>query len=690
MASDSILRAGAAEASFGWAEFSRLIATARGSIVQIALITVALTAIWMVLTPSRYDASAVVMLDQQKNTVADSSSVLTAPPPDPAAVQNQIQILTSRDLAAKVVAGQKLAEDAEFNPALNGPGLKARLLTAIGLAPPPAVSGGEAAVDAFLKSVDAAALGLSTSIEVSVTARDPDKAARLANVLVETFVAEQIAAKRTASRQAAAWLNARITQLAAQLEEEEIAVERYKSEHNLIDSGQAASLIQQQLATINAQIVAAQSQLAEKQASLRRAQSLMGAGRAADLSQILSSELMVKLHTQAAEIVRTEADLSARYGTNHPKLIAVRSQKRDLDAKINQEAARLTGSIANDVAVARAHLGALQASLRRTGRESSGDNLARVTLNALSAKAATTRQTYEAFVAKLRGVQDQDAIQTPEARIISHAAPPSAPSSPRRALFIAASLPLGAMLGVLLALIRLRLAPAGPDRSPRTEPGFVPPSMSLPPILTELPAARVLAAADAVLDSPASPYASALAGLGMQLLPRGGLAICLCGPVADPAQAVLALGLARAAAGRGLPAVVIETGAPFLLPGLRRPATGGGLAELLNGRTRLEQAMVRDPRANVYILPAGAMANGRTGWLHLARMRELLAYFRKSGFVTVIDAPPISNREAASLAALCDRAVLVADAHLPQDRLAAPLDGFCRATPNVAGLIRLR
>ena len=69
--------------------------------------------------PRSYTADAVVMLDQRKNNVTDQSQMLADLPTDAASLQNQIQILTSRDLAAEVIGKEKLYDDPEFNPALN-------------------------------------------------------------------------------------------------------------------------------------------------------------------------------------------------------------------------------------------------------------------------------------------------------------------------------------------------------------------------------------------------------------------------------------------------------------------------------------------------------------------------------------------------------------------------------------------
>src|SRR5580698_3859424 len=80
--------------------------------VCLAVIGLALLAV--VFLPSVYSTSAVVMLEQRKNNVTEQSSVLSETPTDPASIQNQIQLLTSRDLAARVVDELDLEDDPEF------------------------------------------------------------------------------------------------------------------------------------------------------------------------------------------------------------------------------------------------------------------------------------------------------------------------------------------------------------------------------------------------------------------------------------------------------------------------------------------------------------------------------------------------------------------------------------------------
>ncbi len=470
-------------------DFVRLLRARRALILRVAAAVVAAAILIALLLPTIYTSSAVVMLDPRKNSVVDASAVLAQIEGDPATLQNQIQILTSRDLAAKVVDRLKLEDDPEFNPALARPGF-GQLAADLGAALNPRnwLDNGDATsnsqrlhdriLDNFAKHVSAGANGLSTAMTVSATSRDAAKAARIANALVDAYIADQVATKRKAASGAGFWLDQRIHDLAQQLQEQESAIAAYKAVHGLNDSAPGSSLVDQQMAGINAQIVQARSDLAEKQAQNDRVQQLTRTGNNADVAQVMASPLIVQLRTQQADLIRQEGELSTQYGPLHPKIKALEGEKADLDRKIAQEVNRLSGAIASDVMVARAHLNSLQASLNGTVQQQTAQNMSRVQLDSLQANAASTRVQYEAFVTRLRQTQDQDAAVAPDSRVISSASAPTAPSSPRRTLMVLASIPLGLLLGVMAALLSerfgyprsVRLAPASIQKSPRAAP----------------------------------------------------------------------------------------------------------------------------------------------------------------------------------------------------------------------------
>src|SRR6185437_15712339 len=127
----------------------------------------------------------------------------------------------------------------------------------------------------------------------------PKKAQAIADALSQAYVAGQVQAKRVANQGTSDWLDRRASNLAQQLMLEQQAVQQYKVQHGLNDSAPGNSLVDQQMAAINAQIVQARSELAEKQAEMDRMGTTIASGNG-DASQAVSSPLIAQLRTQQA------------------------------------------------------------------------------------------------------------------------------------------------------------------------------------------------------------------------------------------------------------------------------------------------------------------------------------------------------------------------------------------------------
>ena len=653
----------------GWDNFqledlSRIVRTRGRLIRNVALGAFALTLLVLALLPSHYASSALVMLDPRKNTVTDLSAVLSDLPTDSASVQNQIQVLSSRDLAAQVVDKLDLMQDPEFNA----------LPTLVALNPahwlfPTDETEADAevrqfnnTVDNFLKKLSVEAVGLSTTISVTFTSRDPAKSARIANALVDAYVEQQLSAKFDVTHKTTEWLLQRIRILAQQVQADEAAVQRYKAENHLNDTADGAPLIDQQMGGIDTQLVQARADLAVKTASYERIKTLMQTGHVADVSQIVSSPLIISLREQQATAIQSESELETRYGARNPKLIAAQSQKRDLDAKIALEVDRLAGSVANDVAVARAQVASLEGSLRQTESESTDQNLARVKLKALEANAVSTRSMYEAFVTRLREAQDQDSIQAPDVHVISHAPVPSVPSSPPKLLIALAAIPISLLLGLLAGLLAERFDM--PVARVRPRPAVVP--LRGVPVVAELPNALALRAADRVVDQPMGHFGLEMRALAQRIAVSGNgyppkvIAVTSAGP--QEGKTTVALALARAASQLGQRVVIVDGNlqapATAHMAGLGTPQAG--LLEVLRGTVPLNTALTRDSHSNAFVLsPAQRFPDPGRVWAS-PEMARLIAHLRQNCDLVIVDAGPLSSGAAPSILGFADVVLLVA------------------------------
>jgi len=667
---------------FQLADFIRIVDARRGLILKVMGGVVLCALIVALALPTLYSSSATVLLDPRKNNITDLSAVVSPLTADPAAVQNQIQIITSRDLAATVVDRLKLTGDPEFNPAIAPLGIGDILA---GLNPrnwftsnKPATAAlqRERVIDNLRRHVWADAQGLSTTITIAASSRDAVKAATIANAVADAYVKGQIANKVDATNATTGWLNRRLSDLAQQLEIQQAAIQRYKALHNLNDSAPGASIVDQQMVGISTQVVQARSELAEKQAVADRIGQLVAAGNPADVAQIVSSPLIVQLRTQQAALLAQQADLNSKYGPLHPKMQAIEEQKRDLDAKIAQEVARLAASAANDVMVARAHLNSLQGSLGGTESTAREQNMARVQLQAMESNATSTKTMYEAFVQRLRQSQNLDDVQTPESRIISSAAVPLYPTGPSRMLIVGASLPLGLLLGILAALLVEKLGPLMPVRvngAPRA--ALVPPAKNStpqamtvwngPPILGEINDPAQLRAADFVLDYPASKYSHAMAGLVRELEARpntggGGAVIALTSADNGESRSAIAVSLARAASRMGKKAIIVDCAPQRLASKAIKARVKRGLYDVLTGKAPLNAALARDPRSETYLLATPERPRNSLTMFSSASMAKLVSVLREGADFIVMDCGSlVAGPDAAVIARMADVTVFV-------------------------------
>lgn len=654
--------------------------------VVLSVVVFTLAIVWVL--PPTYSTSATVMVEPRRNNITDQTSVLSDMPTDPASIQNQIQLLTSRELAGRVVDRLGLTNDPEFNPALAQHSLNP--LRWFG--PAPAASGRrryDAVVTNFLKHLAVQAVGLSTTITVTFRSRDPEKAAAVADAVVEAYLDMQAAIKFDITQRTTDWLLARIRELGLQVQAADAGIQRYKAENDLNDTANGSSVVDQQLAAVNEQLVTARENLAAKEAENARIASLVQAGRAADVSQIVSSPLIVQLREQQATAIRDEAQLATRYGPRHPKRLAAESQKRDLDDKIAEEVNRIAGSVASDVAVARAQVHSLEESLQHIESQSATDNMARVKLRAMEANATSTRSMYEAFVSRLRETQGQDALQMLDARVISHAPVPSVASWPPRLLMAAASLPLGLILGLLVVLIAEKLDAAPLETAPnlRTAAAPLADPFAGRPVLAQLTGAAAPFAANLVNDHPGAPLSHAARALAQRIAASGARVVAVTSLDPRDGQTAVAIALARAAAQLKRRTILVDGNlrAPAVSFHTGLPVAAVGLGDVLNGTARLSQALQPDRSGAFFLCSPQRSANPQATWTSEA-MAKLFAHLKQGSDLVVVDAAALApGSELPAIARLCDALLVVAAG--PRPDLATALAHLAAAAPQPTGIV---
>ena len=595
-----------------------------------------------------YTATAVVMLDQRKNS-ADTTDALTGLPSDQPTILNQVQILNSLELANRVVDKIHFDTDPAFAPAPSRSWSFLRYINPLywfsqpGTGPSKAQQR-DAALQRFRAGLSASPVGLSTTINISYQFGNPRLAAIIANAVAEAYVEDQLEAKFQATQKATQWLSGRIGELSLQAQTADAAVQAYKATHHLSTSPDGVSVVDQQIRDINSQLIIAKANLAEKQANYNSLLTLQQTGQAANFAQVIASPLIATLRGQETELHRQIADLSTRYLPSHPKILDLQAQKENLDAKINEEVQRIVESLRNDLNAASAHVASLQASLSQVQNQGEGQGLSSVRLTTLQSAAVSARSMYEAFLARLGEIQDRNGIQTPDARIISNAVVPTSASFPKKSLTIGAAIPAGLVLGLLLAFLAERMD-AGFRTAVQLEERLGLPVMAIVPEVVSL-AEDEFAVADLVVSKPTSAFTESIRGLQLGLslsnVDHPPKVVLVTSSVPGEGKTAVAVSLARLAAASGHKTVLVDCD-------LRRPATtksikqnySEGLLAVLSDATPLDRCLTKDTKSDAFILPCLNTPPSPSNLLTSNAMHQLIKQLRERFDFVVLDSPPV-------------------------------------------------
>jgi uncharacterized protein involved in exopolysaccharide biosynthesis len=207
--------------------------------------------ILLTITPL-YTSTAQVLLDPRKERIFGADSIFPELSLDAATIDSQISILQSTSLLQRVIDKERLYEDPEFSRQ-NANSLWRRATQWLGgtidtqssAQANPADSAAEPrpetqTISSFKSALDVQRVARSYVLSISITSRERQKAAHLANAVTEAYVADQFDTRDEAARRASAWLAERMESLSAQLRHSEEALNDFRRQHNIVTTSSEA------------------------------------------------------------------------------------------------------------------------------------------------------------------------------------------------------------------------------------------------------------------------------------------------------------------------------------------------------------------------------------------------------------------------------------------------------------------
>ncbi|ESZ00037.1 Wzz/FepE/Etk N-terminal domain-containing protein [Mesorhizobium sp. LNHC209A00] len=639
-------------------DLKRILVRRRFLILATAALLTLAALLYGLFTPALYSSAAEIIVDPQDLQVVTNDVNPSRVPPDGGItmVESQVAVVQSSGVLLRAIAATNLTDDPEFN---GQGGLLNRLLGGV-------LGSGSAETDKTGKTLDALRRRLAVKradkvlvLDVIVTAKSADKAAKLANAIAQAYLADQASARAKMATDASDSITARLDEQRKRVQRAENAVEAYKSANNMVMA--AGNLVSdQELTEINTQLAAAQSRTATLKAQVDQLRRSGGAPDAT--SEAMRSAVISSLRAQEATLVDQVSQLGTELGPRHPSMMAAQQQLRDTRALIARELGRIGAAAETDYERALANQQALEAKVAGMKSKSLDTDQASVKLRELQRDLEAVRSVYATYLQRAQETREQVNVDSTNARIISDAMPALKKSWPPLLLLVFGAFFGGLGLGTGMALIAEYSSPTVLSSAQMQ-------SAIDAPVVGVLPAksARRRWWPFGGAAAPAGQKMDAVAGLALRRLfsssrrpPNWPLvpSILVTSAPEDSAQrGRVARLLANAAAARGSRVLFIDTNNA----GGSQKEPQPGLLDVLRGEYAFEALSQYTPGSNVALLGKGRPKAAFSEAQGVYFTQHMLAQASRNFELVVVDGGALAdNLNASPLVAMVDEIVLVA------------------------------
>jgi capsular exopolysaccharide synthesis family protein len=637
-----------------------------------------------------YTAESRVLWEIDQNNVVDIDPVARGLGGDFFSLGSQIEVIKSGRLLNRVVTELELAEDPVFNGALRPPEGWTRWLSLSNVlreariyvfgAPEAQVAVEETPealrrrlVGALRGSVEAEWLDGTYVLIIRMTTSDPVRSAELANEIARFYILDQLETKFEATRQATDWLTDRVADLRVALEAAEQSVEDYSTGMSLV-SEEALAASARQLKDLRERGDALNVEQVETAERLKTVEASRAKGDFAAVAALMREP---RLTTLSGEIARLDQP-------------AQKKLRETMIARFDAEFER--GKTRMSFAVER--LAGQEATVRDTiaDLEIKQDSQAKalVQLRQLQREAEASRLIYEFFLSRLKETSVQEGIHRPDARILTLAGIPGAPSSPHRG----ATLMVGSGSGLLLALGLVFLFERMNASFRSTDELEARTGQAVIGTIPMAPVNRRRALLQYLVEKPTSSVAEAVRNLRTSVLlanvDNPPQVVMLTSALPGEGKTTCCIALAQISKALGKRVLLVECDIRrrtfrnyFDLP------ERGGLLSVLSGAKSFDETVYHDESSGLHILPGEESSVNAADIFASHRFADFITEMRRDFDFIFIDTPPVLAVPDARVIAKTSDAVIfcVRWNRTPRETVVEGLRFFAQINVKIAGLV---
>ncbi len=660
-------------------------------VVAFFVVTVSLTIMSISKQRPYYQASARLQIERETPNVINVQEVVR---PDQGFYgdeffQTQVKLLQSRSLALEVATRLGLGRKGAATPApprapsgfLEGLKSIVGIGSRRGASPTPSPADSAAQGDQFNSMLIDTVLGMiainpvknTQLVDVVSTSGEPRLAADVANTLAVTFIERSQNQRLTTTREASSWLTSQLEEARKKVEIAEMALQRYKEEHDIIAPESRESLVVQKLDELNTALTRAKMDRIALETRFRQMEKLtLGSDLMDTFPGVIDNPMVQQLRRDYFQLQNELSDLTKTYTPKHPKIIALKSQIDSMGERVRAEVDKVRQSVRNEYEVAQAREKSLQEALEQQKRVSQGLSQKYIQYSVLDREVENNRRIYDVLLNRAKETGLVEGLHTGNIRIIDRAEVPRGPSGPNLSRSLAMSILFGLLGGIGLAFFFEYLDDSIKDPDDLEKhvqlPFLAPIPIIKPKNKSTLP--EMIAFKESKAPS-AEGYRSARTSIIFSSpdAPPGAILVTSSGPEEGKTTTAVNLAITMANAGKKVLLVDADLRKPRLhqVFGLKNDL---GLSNLLTERTDVTAAVHQTAIAKLSLITSGPIPPNPAELLGSQRMRNLIATLRTGFEFIIFDCPPvISVTDASVLASTVDGIVLVVKAGKTSHRI---------------------
>ena len=467
-------------------------------------------------------------------------------------------------------------------------------------------------------------------------------AAQVANAVAQAYIDELVDMQMEVSGYSIGWMKKKAEIQRTNLEESEKELYEYKKKHDIVMVEDKITVLPERLSDLSRKLTASETRRKELFAVYNQIQNVKK-GQLETIPVIVENVSIESINQKIQIADQKISELSKKYGSKHPNLIAAKNELKRLKNTKYRELKKVVQTIKNEYLLAQSNERDLKDLLAQTRFAAARFGEKSIQLGILQRKVDTNRYLYDALIKKMKESGITERSQAVNVWVIEKAQLPKFPAKPRKKRNILMGIILGLFGGLGLAFFFEYL-----DNTVKT-PEDVEEKFDIPVISTiDFFNDKEQTIVQNVLNDSSSLIAESFKGLRTSVLLSSAD-----NPIRTLLVSSITPGEGKSSISACLAITIAQTGKKVLLidADMRRPVqhknfnleNTSGLSSFLAGVSEENQSEVNTPLKNLDVITSGPIPPNPSELLSAKRFITLIKEASDIYDMIIIDTPPLAS-----------------------------------------------